>query len=581
MNDKRIVKAIFKKIVQATEIAFGFKIKVDLPLETPPNPAWGDFAVPVFLLAKELRKNPATISQKIATTIEADENILSAEAKGPYVNFKLTEKFFREAVLAQKKPAKSQENIMIEYLSPNTNKPLHLGHMRNGVLGSAMANILQYMGHKVTKAMLVNDRGIHICKSMLAWQKFGNGETPKSSGLKGDHLVGKYYVRFADEAKNNPNLIKEAQAMLQKWEAGDHEIIELWTKMNDWVYEGFNKTFQQVGFKFDVMIYESQIYQQGRKIVEDGLKKGIFKKDKKGAVIFELPKKEFGLNEEESIKKVTVLRADGTSVYITQDLALALKKAQEYNLTRSIYVIGDEQDDYFKRLFTILKALGYEWADKSYCLSYAMVELTTGKMKSREGTVVDVDDLIIKMKNLAKKEIIKRINNNDLSKREIAERAMKIGLGAIKFFLLKNNPKQKIIFDPKESISFDGVTGAYCQYVYARANSVLKKAKKAIKEQKEVDFSLLGKGSEERVLARKLLLFEDNFKKAAKEYNPSFIANAVYDLAQAFNHWYNSCRVVDENNLALSNARLTMVTATMSKIKKGLELLGIETLEEM
>ena len=583
MNNQKITEIILKEIIQAAESAFGIKLEVDLPLETPPNPEWGDFAVPVFLLAKDLKESPVVIAQKLAKTIRASDNISLAEANGPYVNLRLTANFFKEAVSEKKivLEENKKEKVMVEYLSPNTNKPLHLGHMRNGFLGSSVSNILECVGNNVVKAMLVNDRGIHICKSMLAWQKFGNGETPESSGLKGDHLVGKYYVRFAEEVKRSPELMDEAKEMLQKWEVGDKEVIALWRKMNEWVYAGFEETFQKAGFEFDVRIYESQIYKQGKEIVEMGLKKGVFKKDEKGAIIFELPEADFGLNEDGSTRKVTVLRADGTSVYMTQDLALAVEKAEKYNLTKSVYVIGNEQDDYLRRLFAILKALGYQWADKCYHLSCAMVELTTGKMKSREGTVVDADDLIKEVEDLAKREIKKRIVGKRLTEQEINNRATKIGLAAIKFFLIKASPKQRIIFDPQESISFDGVTGPYCQYVYARANSTLKKANDLMINKNQVDFSLLGEKMEERVLAQKLLLFEESLHEAAQEYNPSIVANAVYDLARTFNQWYNSCRIADKENVELSNARLALVKTTMGKIKMGLGLLGIEALEEM
>ncbi len=576
-----LLQTIIKEVEKAVEHAYGTKPANSLQLDLPPNPQLGDFTFPTFTLKDQYGENPKVIAEKVAKHISKNGIIISAKATGPYINVRLGGIFFKAACTKMKEKTKNGKCAMVEYLSPNTNKPLHLGHFRNGVLGTAMTNMLEHIGHTVIRANLINDRGIHICKSMIAWQKFANGATPESTGIKGDHFVGKYYVRFSEESKKDPTLIDEAQAMLKKWEEGDPETISLWEKMNNWVYAGFTETYKNAGFLFDVSMYESDTYKLGKDIIDDGLRRGILTRINSGAIVFELPEKTFGKNKDGSTKKVTVLREDGTSVYMTQDIGTALKKVTDHKLNASIYVVGSEQDNHFKCLFEILHALGYTWSKKCHHLSYGMVELPTGKMKSREGTSVDSDDLIRDMQELATEEIRKRDVNGTISKDEVNRRAQKIGLGAIKFYLAKTAPKQKLLFNPEESISFDGVTGPYCQYVYARARSMITKALSPWLKFYSVNYDLLGKNQAERTLAQKLILFESKLEKAVKNYNPAIVALSVYDLAKNFNQWYNKCRIIDHDDPETSKARLLLVHITALYIKKALELLGIEVLEQM
>jgi len=571
---------ILREISDAVIRVDGTDPVAELQLDIPPKPELGDFAVGMFPLANQFRTKPADIAQRVADAIDTQGGVIaSAEAVGPYVNVRIKNNALFGAVVAcdlSAQPA-SGKRVMVEYLSPNTNKPLHLGHMRNGVLGMAIANLLKWQGHDVVTANLVNDRGVHICKSMIAWQWFAKGATPQSTGMKGDHFVGDYYVKFARVAKEDPSIEEEAQALLKRWEDGDESVLELWRTMNEWVYAGFAKTYETLGLLFDVFLYESETYHLGKDIIDSGLDRGIFIKDDSGAVIFELPEEVFGLNKDGSSKRVTVLRKDGTSVYMTQDIGTALKKADEYDLDASIYVVGSEQEYHFKCLFAILQALGYKWADNCYHLSYGMVELPDGKMKSREGNVIDADDLAKEMVDSVAEDLRKKHDN--LSDDEIARRARKIGLGAIKFFLARVNPKQKIRFNRSESLSLDGVTGVYCQYAYARASGILAKAPQEWKS--GADTSLLGMNTEERVLAQRIIFMEDMIDRAAQEYNPSIAAMAIYDLAKSFNQWYNKHYAIDEDDVATSKARLALVGAIAGVLENSLRLLGIECLEEM
>jgi arginyl-tRNA synthetase len=596
----KLTQDIMKEVNIAIKAVYGKNSDSPLPLEIPPNPNFGDFAVPTFLLKKEFDEESEKIAEKIAETISINGLIESATAIGSYINICLGKSFFKASTenLQQKKP--NGKHAMIEYLSPNTNKPLHLGHLRNGVLGVAMSNILKQAGYEVTTANLINDRGIHICKSMLAWQKWGENTTPESTKRKGDHFVGDFYVMFdkfyqeeqlalieekgmnKKEAKNNAPILLAAQEMLRKWEEKDPEIINLWQKMNSWVYDGFSKTYKNARFPFNVFMYESETYKLGKNVIEEGIKKGVFKKSDSGATTFELAEKKFGRNKDGTLKKITVLRKDGTSVYMTQDIGTALQKITDYNLDASIYVVGDEQNNHFDCLFEILEALGYDWSKNCYHLSYGMVNLPSGRMKSREGTSVDADNLIEDMQKLAMQEIKKRDPEGKIPENEVLIKAREIGLGAIKFYLAKTSPRQKLLFNPEESISFEGVTGPYCQYAYARTQSIIAKTPdKWIDSSTTVDYNLLGNHQTERILAQKLVLFEVKLDKAVGDYNPSIIANAVYDLAKAFNQWYNKCRIIDHDNMELSRARLSLIKATASRIKKGLGLLDINCLSKM
>jgi arginyl-tRNA synthetase len=584
----------------------------NLSISYPPDTSFGDFSVDfscvlkndaqeaeasgprVKLNAEEKAARKKEVSSRIqkaaasmaayVPNIPADEIIERVSVVGPYVNIKVRSELYFRTIIAEAiergssygaAEAGSGERVMVEYLSPNTNKPLHLGHLRNGSLGMSVSNILAAGGHTVIKSNLINDRGVHICKSMLAWQRWGEGETPESSGLKGDHFVGKWYVRYSQEEDKNPALAEEVQDMLKRWESGDPEIVALWKKMNGWVYDGFSETYRSFGLEFDTFYYESNTYKLGKDIIDQGLQSGVFQRDDKGAAIYCLPE-EFGKTKEGDQKRVTVLRSDGTSVYISQDIGTALRKVEEYQLNRSIYVVGSEQVYHFKCLFTILKTLGYPWAEKCYHLSYGMVYLPEGKMKSREGKVVDADNIIKEVADMVSAEITKR--NPELSADELARRAHVIAVGAIKFFLLRISPGQEIHFDPKESVSLDGFTGPYCLYAYVRAAGILRSAG-AAQDLGAIDFSLLVE-KEEVALAQKIMQLSEEVAHAVREYNPSRVANYVFALSQKFNQFYTKCPVLVAEE-KVRETRLALVRATQTALKNGLSMLNIETVEEM
>jgi arginyl-tRNA synthetase len=588
MAATRIKEAILKKINDAAQKAYGQPTGL-LEIGFPPNPAMGHFAVGCFPLAKQFRRAPAEIAAHIAAQIEPDDCIAGADPAGPYINIKISEDFLFGDVCRHILGRDSRygatdigqgKRAMVEYLAPNTNKPLHLGHLRNGALGMAVASMYQATGHWVVKANLVNDRGVHICKSMLAWQRWGNGTTPESEGIKGDHFVGKYYVRYAQEAEKDPGLDKEIQQMLQRWEAGDPPTIELWRTMNGWVYAGFAETYRRFGLIFDTFYYESDTYKLGKDIIEKGLQKKVFSLDSRGNTVFFLPEKEFGRDKDGEPKRVTVLRTDDTALYITQDIGTAVLKITDHDLDYSIYVVGSEQEYHFKSLFAILAALGYEWASNCYHLSYGMVYLPEGKMKSREGKIVDADDLISAMVNLAEEEIRRRDPEGRLAEKEVRERAEKIGVGAIKFYLLRVRPTQSINFDPAESISFDGFTGPYCQYAYARICGILEKAASHKAARQDPDFALLG-NSEEIQLLQKMIQFPAEVSGAVVDLNPSKVAAHIFNTAKAFSQFYNKHPVLQADSDRLIAARLALIKAAAVVLKNGLNLLGVEVLENM
>ncbi|MCX2483887.1 arginine--tRNA ligase [Pedobacter sp. MR2016-24] len=478
--------------------------------------------------------------------------------------------------------------VMVEYSSPNTNKPLHLGHVRNNLLGYSVSELLKADGAEVYKVNLVNDRGIHICKSMLAWQKWGNGETPESSGLKGDHLVGKYYVIFdkeykkeiealkaegqtEDEAKKNAPLIKAAQAMLLAWEAGDEAVIDLWKTMNGWVYEGFAISYKNLGVDFDKFYYESNTYLLGKDTVEEGLAKGVFFKKEDGSVWIDLTA--------DGLDQKLVLRADGTSVYITQDLGTAQMKYDDFKMNESIYVVGNEQDYHFKVLFLILDKLGKSWAKGLYHLSYGMVDLPSGKMKSREGTVVDADDLIAEMVATAKQKTEALGKVDHFSEEERETLYYNIGMGALKYFLLKVEPKKRLLFDPAESIDFQGNTGPFIQYTHARIKSLLLKAdytpgvfidNQVALSETELDMIIL------------LAKYPSEISAAAKTFSPASLANYIYEVAKMFNKFYHEIPpIVKEEDEQLKRLRLSLSDVTAGILKSGMRILGIEVPERM
>ncbi len=588
MTVEKLKKTLLNKIDAATEKAYG-QLPGQLEIGFPPNTEMGHFAVGCFPLAKQFRKSPAEIAANIVDHIQPDDVIAEVGAAGPYINLKLNATAFFgdlcQYIISQDTRYGASDigqgkRSMVEYLAPNTNKPLHLGHLRNGALGMAVANMYQATGHRVVKANLVNDRGVHICKSMLAWQRWGNATTPQSEGIKGDHFVGKYYVRYAREAEKNESLEQEIQQMLQKWEAGDPETIDLWKMMNGWVYDGFAETYRRFGLLFDVFYYESDTYKLGKDIIRQGLGKKAFSLDPNGNTVFFLPEEEFGRDKSGELKRVTVLRSDETALYITQDIGTAILKITDHNLDYSIYVVGNEQEYHFKCLFAMLDALGYAWAKNCYHLSYGMVYLPEGKMKSREGKIVDADDLIGEIIKLAQDEIRRRDPAGRLSEEDVKNRAEKIGVGAVKFYLLRVRPNQSINFDPAESISFDGFTGPYCQYAYARISGILEKAKSSKTAHQDPDFALLG-NSEEVQLLQRLIEFPAEVQSAVQDLNPSKVAGHIFNTAKTFNQFYNKHPVLQADSGQLTSARLELIKAAAVVLKKGLNLLGVEVLENM
>ncbi len=547
-------------------------------IEIPPDPSLGDYAVPCFSFAKQLKKAPDRIAEDLAKKITLAAPFRKVEVSGPYLNFFVDAgelaKLVLPGILKQKdaygtgegkgKAKKAKETVMLEYPSPNTNKPLHLGHIRNMLIGSSVSSILAHRGCRIIRANLNNDRGVHICKSMLAYKKWGSNAEPD---MKSDHFVGKFYVLYCQKEKEHPELEQEIQAMLQQWEEGNKEVRRLWKLMNTWAYNGFEETYAKLGISFDTYYYESDFYDKGKEIVLDGLKKGIFGKDEKGNVCAEL--------EQYGMPNKILLRADGTAIYITQDIYLAQLKFKEHKLDRSICVVGSEQNAHFRQLFKVLELLGYSWANKCHHLSYGMVYLPEGKMKSREGTVVDADDFIANMIDLAKVEVRKRYH--DLLEEEVEARARLIGLGALKFYMLKTDHHHDIYYDPKESLSFDGETGPYVQYAHARICSVLKKHGKSVSA--KADIALLTNPHEKRI-AVLLGNFPAVVQEAAAHLRPSMVARYLLDLAQAFNEFYHACPILTEEE-QLKQARLMLISCVKIVIHRGLHLLGIESPEVM
>lgn len=556
----------------------------------------GDFTFVTFGLSKLAKKSPELIGQELGEfLIKSDKKISVYNVVKGFLNISLSNSFWLTYLnhisinthIGFKEKDSSGRCIMVEYSSPNTNKPLHLGHVRNNVLGYSVAQILKAAGHKVIKTNLVNDRGIHICKSMLAWKKFGNGETPESSGLKGDHLVGKYYVEFdkaykkeieallangvpKDDAEKKAPLMLECQQMLRNWENGDFETVELWKKMNSWVYKGFESTYKNIGVDFDKMYYESNTYLLGKEIVTEGLDKQVFYKKENGSIAIDLSKD--GLDEK------IVLRSDGTSVYITQDLGTAIERFKEFKeLNQLIYTVGNEQDYHFKVLFKTLEKLGYNWAKECYHLSYGMVELPEGKMKSREGTVVDADDLLTEMYNTAESTTKELGKVEGFTTDELHQLYQTVSLGALKYFILKVDPKKKMLFDPKESIDFNGHTGPFIQYTYARIKSVIRKADfKQTQVSNEINLHLF-----ERELIKWIYDFESIVDEAAKAYSPALIANYVYELAKLYNRFYHELTILKEEDENLKTLRLQLSNVSSQAILNAMSLLGINVPEKM
>jgi arginyl-tRNA synthetase len=548
----------------------------------------GEITLVCFGLAKIAKSAPQQIAQTIGNyLLETNKELIAFNVVNGFLNLSIsTEYLISEWNKSLTHPIntcpKNGKRVMVEYSSPNTNKPLHLGHIRNNVLGYSIAQILQAAGYEVVKANLINDRGIHICKSMLAWQLFGNGELPETKGLKGDHLVGKYYVAFdkayraqvqelintgldKEQAEKQAPLMKQAQEMLLKWEEKDPEVMALWEMMNNWVYAGFNLTYKRLGVEFDKFYYESNTYLLGKDIVNEGLSKNVFTKKSDGSVWIDLTGD--GLDEK------LLLRSDGTSVYMTQDVGTAVLKAQDFSLDESIYVVGNEQDYHFKVLFLILQKLGYSWAKGLYHLSYGMVDLPSGKMKSREGTVVDADDLMEEMVATAKENTDALGKTQDFSQEQLSELYETIGIGALKYYLLKVDPKKRLLFDPKESIDLQGHTAPFIQYTYARIQSILKQANSNLNlvEVKEVHAS-------EKDLILFLEKYSSKIKESAEHFNPALLANYLYDLAKTFNKFYQELKEADASK---QQFRINLAIRTAETIKDGMSLLGIQVPSKM
>ncbi len=555
------------------EIATLLATETNLPIDdilaqiaVPPNPLLGDYAFPCFKLGQNAKQEAETLQQKI----KLPKFLSEIKVAGPYLNFFLNKAQLAQETLTQIKKekkkygaGKAKEKILIEYCGPNTNKPLHLGHVRNMSLGNAMCRLLAFQGNKVHPVNIINDRGIHICKSMLAYQKWGENKKPDK---KSDHYVGDYYVLYAQKAAEDPALETEAQQMLVAWEQGDTKIRSLWKKMNSWVLKGFAQTYKRFGITFDKEYFESELYEAGKEVAWEGLQKGVFIKDDTKAIMAPL--------ETYRLPDKVVLRGDGTSVYMTQDLYLAQQRYEDYHFDRMVYVVASEQQLHFQQLFKIMELLQRPYASKLYHLSYGMVHLPTGRMKSREGTVIDADDIMDEMKELAETEIRKRYQN--LAEKEIHQRAEIIGLAAIKFFMLRTDAHRDIIFNPEESLSFEGETGPYVQYTHARACSILRKAGKM---KGKVTYAVLNTPAEKNIIT-KLMNFPDIVDDAAQNYRPHVLCHYLIELAQAFNEFYHSCPVISDNK-ELMKARLQLVDATRQVLENGLGLLGIIAPEEM
>ncbi len=591
---KNIVESALKKIAGTDDIPA-------LGMTEPPKSELGDVAFPLFAYSRILRKSPKDIAEDVKKEIEAngkpDGEIILASG---YFNVKLSvsnafDSLYRKVMDEGEEYGKnrSMENkrIMLEFSCPNTNKPLHLGHMRNDSIGESISRILKANGAEVLKVNLINNRGVHICKSMLAYKEFGNGETPESTGEKGDHFVGRYYVKFAKWAKDTDEKINEAeekgdmalaealranhpdkraQSMLKDWEDGKSDVIELWKLMNKWTLDGLEESYRNMGISFDKIYYESETYKYGKAEVLKGLEDGVFYRESDGSVQIDLA--EIGLD-----KKV-LLRKDGTTIYITQDIGTAIRRHDDYPFDSLIYVVGSEQAYHFKVLFYILKKLGYKWADELYHLSYGMVNLPEGKMKSREGTVVDADDLLSELERLAENEIMDKGRDEIVG--DVASTAHSIALAALNYYLLEVTPTRDMIFDPKKSISFNGNTGPYLEYMGARLSSILKKAEEEGLRAECVDSSLL-KEDDEKTLIKLISDYPDVVEKAARNLDPSVVAQFLYSVSKTFSHYYHDNQIIKAETEDLAKTRLALASAVLQVLRNGFALVGIPYLASM
>lgn len=555
----------------------------------------GDITLVAFSMLRSIKANPQELCNQLGTALcSSIEDLTSFNVVKGFLNLSISDSYLLgefetlfETPNFGSHPSTGR-TIMVEYSSPNTNKPLHLGHIRNNVLGYSVAQILKAAGNEVIKTQIINDRGIHICKSMVAWQRFGDNETPETSGLKGDHLVGKYYVVFdqkyreeqevliekgmnKEEAATEAPIFKEAQELLRLWESGDQEVIRLWETMNGWVYEGFNQTYKDLGVDFDHLYYESDTYILGRDIIEEGLEKSVFFKKEDGSVWADLT--------DEGLDEKLVLRRDGTAVYMTQDLGTAVQRVKDHpSIDGMVYTVGNEQDYHFKVLFLLLKRLGYHWADHLFHLSYGMVDLPTGKMKSREGKVVDADDLMQEMAKTAEKIASELGKLDGFTREEKSELYHQIGLGALKYFILKVDPKKRILFDPEASVDFQGNTGPFIQYTHARIQSILRKVEHSDFKETIENVQLHEK---ERELMLLLMNYPSVIRSAAEAYSPALVANYIYDLVKAFNSFYQQVTILAEEDLDKRSLRLQLCSKIAEVIAHGSALLGIEVPDRM
>ncbi|MGE8514088.1 MAG: arginine--tRNA ligase [Chryseobacterium culicis] len=586
MNIKYIIEEKLSEVILNV-----YQLK-DIKLEVQENKTEfeGDFTIVTFPLVKQLKKNPESIGIELGEALTEQTEIFESfnVVKG-FLNVKVKNQLFvdnfRSVTNNFSTIEKKNATVMVEYSSPNTNKPLHLGHIRNNLLGFSVAQILKEAGYDVIKTQIINDRGIHICKSMLAWEKFGNGATPETTNTKGDKFVGNYYVEFdknykkeiadlvnqgvgEEQAKKDAPVMKEAQKMLLDWENGEETVRALWAEMNSWVYKGFNETYKRLGVDFDQVQYESNTYILGKDLIQAGLDKGVLYQKEDGSVWCDLT--------DEGLDQKLLLRSDGTSVYMTQDLGTAVERFKQNNIQKLIYTVGNEQDYHFQVLFKILKKLGYEWADQLFHLSYGMVELPEGKMKSREGTVVDADDLMQEMYETAKSKAQELGKLETLSEEDKEASYETVGLGALKYFMLKVDPKKKMLFNPAESIDFNGNTGPFIQYTYARIQSLLSKAGALQTETADIELN-----QSEKELIMQLANFKTVVAKSAETLSPALVANYVYDLVKAYNSFYQNNPILNQEDENVKQFRLNISDITAKTIKKSLELLGIGTVNRM
>jgi len=591
LEDKLISKALV-----AIEELYGQKLEnKQIPLQQTRKDLEGDYTIVVFGFTRFSRKSPEQTADEIGRKmLTLEDNIKEFNVIKGFLNFVINDAYYLsslESIVAEENFGKVAINeddvVVLEYSSPNTNKPLHLGHIRNNLLGWSVAELLKASGKNVKKVNLINDRGIHICKSMLAWQRWGEGKTPESTSIKGDKFVGDFYVLFdkkykeeiqelmdggmsEDDAKKQAPLILEAQKMLRKWEAGEPETYQLWNKMNHWVYDGFDITYATMGVDFDKVYYESETYLLGKKLVEEGLSKGILFKKENGSVWCDL--KEEGMDEK------LLLRADGTSVYMTQDLGTASLRNDDFHPQEMIYVVGNEQNYHFDVLKIVLKKLGKQWAENIHHLSYGMVELPHGKMKSREGTVVDADDLMQEMYNTAKATTAERGKIEDFTEKEADELYKTVSLGALKYFILKVDPKKQMMFNPEESIDFNGNTGPFIQYTYARIQSILRKVSS---EEKSGTFENIKLETKEKVLLKHLANYPAIIQQAAKTYSPSQIANYIFELVKEYNKFYQEFSILKEEDKLKKAFRIQMSEQVAKVVESGMGILGIRVPQRM